>query len=261
MNVKQIINTIDEVCGLKQQEKWDNSGLQVGNLENEISGVLLALDVTKEALNTAKNKGFNLILTHHPLIFGGIDSVDTSSYKGNLIREALINGINIYSLHTALDMADLGVTNTLGKAIGVEKFKILNIVGEKDGKEYGYGGVSEIQDIMLEKFIESIKDNFDCKQLKVFTDNRSKVIKRIAFCGGSGGDFISDAISSGADVYITGDIKYHDAQFAMQNGLSIIDAGHFYTENNVLSLLDSILSEQNIDTFMFTENLVKELYI
>lgn len=259
MKFKDIINIIDERCKLKGQEKWDNSGLQIGNLDSDITGVLLALDVTEEALDVAKNKGFNLIITHHPFFFGNLNKIDITTYKGRIIRKALLENINIYSMHTSLDMAETGVNSALAKEIGLNTFEVLNI--QSSEPIFGYGGIADISEVMIDKYAEYVKECLDCKQVKLYTNNRSKVITRVAFCGGSGSDFIDDAISKKADVYITGDIKYHDAQYALQNGLDIIDAGHFYTENIVLKSLNDVLTSNNLSTYMFTQNLVKELYI
>lgn len=261
MKLKEIINIIDKKCGLKKEEKWDNCGLQIGDMNSDISGVLLTLDITEESIDAAIAKGLNLIISHHPFFFDTIKSIDMKSYHGKIIEKSIRNGMNIYSMHTSLDMANHGVTESLAGQLDIDNFDILSVEGEDDFGNYGYGGITDIHDIMLDKYADQVKYNLDCKSLKVYTNCRSQVIRKIAFCGGSGGDFIADALSHGADLYITGDIKYHEAQFALQNGLNIIDAGHFNTECSVLKLLNNVLIDNNLSTYMFTQNFVKELYI
>jgi len=261
MNLNKIINILNEECSLKKQETWDNSGLQIGSMSSEITGILLALDVTEEAVDAAIAKGSNLILTHHPFFFDDIKNIDLNSYRGKIVKKSILNDINIFSLHTSLDLADYGVTSSLAKELEIDNFEILSIEGKDGDKAYGYGGIANIQEIMLDKFADQVKYNLDCKCIKIYTSNRSAIINKVAFCGGSGDEFIDDAIAKGADLYITGDIKYHKAQYALQKGLNIIDAGHFYTECSVLKLLNDVLIDNNLSAYMFTQNFVKELYI
>jgi dinuclear metal center YbgI/SA1388 family protein len=253
-----VIKLLNDELNLKVQEQWDNSGLQIGCMDNDISKIMLTLDIDKNALKTAVEKKIDLILTHHPFLFDGIKSIDFGTYDGQLIKDIILNGINIYSLHTSLDMADYGVNYELSRMLGIDTYEILHPV---NSDKSGYGGIGRIKPLKLIDFAGMVKQNLCCQSVKLFCSNHEQVIERVAFCGGSGSEFIADAVSKDAQVYVTGDIKYHQAQEALKNNLSIIDAGHYYTEYFSLEKIKSVLEKRDLDILLLKKNTVSEILI
>lgn len=260
MKFNDIINLLNQELKVKQQENWDNSGLQIGNFNGDIKKIMLILDLDKEAVRYAIDKKIDLIITHHPFIFNNIKSIDYNTYDGKLIRDLIINNINVYSMHTSLDMAEYGVNYELACKLGLKSFDILHIINENDGS--GYGGIANIKPINIIEYANYVKTSLNCNAIKLFCDNEKRIIKKIAFCGGSGSEFILDAINNGVDLYITGDIKYHQAQDALKNNLYIIDAGHYYTEYYTLKKVQNTLKEKTlIETILIERNTVPEIII
>ena len=244
---------------LKNQEEWDNSGLQIGSLKHNIKSVMLTMDIDLNIISLARDKKIDLIITHHPFLFGTLKSIDYDTYDGSIIKAVVENNISLYSMHTSLDMAEYGVNYQLAEILGIVNFQILHKINN-DGS--GYGGVGEVEEISIEEYASKVKEYLNCKIIRLYSTNINKKVKRIAFCGGSGSEFISDAIESQADVYITGDIKYHQAQSALKNNLSIIDAGHFNTEYHILKKLKNVLnSNSRLEVMIYEKNTVEEIII
>ncbi len=261
MIFNDIINLVNSELKLKPQENWDNSGLQIGNLNSDIKKVMILLDLDKESVNVAIKNKVDLIITHHPFIFNNLKSIDYSSYDGSIIKDLIINNINLYSMHTNLDMAKYGVNNALAKKLGIQNYSILHNIND-DKEPYGYGGIADINEMNIIEYAKSVKTALGCNSVKLFSVDNSKKISRVAFCGGSGSEFIEDAINSKADIYITGDIKYHQAQEALKGGLSIIDAGHYYTEyHSIYSIKESLEKLKSLNIITLNKNTVDEIII
>lgn len=244
---------------IKQQEAWDNSGLQIGDFNNDISNIMLTLDMDLEALDYAINNNIDLIITHHPFFFSPIKSVDFSTYEGEIIRGMIINGISLYSMHTSFDMADYGVNTKLAEILNINNYDVLHPVGRDLS---GYGGIGNIEPINLVEYAKRVKLQLKAEHIKLYCKDQKKVIENVAFCGGSGSEFIEDAIQKKADVYITGDIKYHQAQTALQNNLCIIDAGHYYTEYHAMKNIKDVLNGlEELNVCILEKNTVKEFII
>lgn len=261
MNLKELVKILNDEIKLKEQDSWDNSGLQIGDFQNEISNILLCLDLDLNTVQFCVKNNINLILTHHPFLFKGIKSIDYSSYEGKIVLELIKNNINLYSMHTNFDMAEKGVSYSFAEKLGIKNYEILHMVTN----DYGYGGIGYIKPIELEKFSKNVKEILSCDFIKLYGNEneiKSKIIEKVAFCGGSGSDFIEDAIFKNADIYITGDIKYHEAQYAINNNLYIIDAGHYNTEKHCLEIIEKILSKiQGINIVRQDRNTVYETVI
>jgi len=244
---------------LKPQESWDNSGLQIGLLSDDIKNIMLTLDIDYEAVKHAVKNNVQLIITHHPFFFSSLKSIDYSTYEGKIIRELILNNINLYSMHTNLDMADKGVNRQLAEKLNIDVYETLNIAGA-DG--VGYGGIGDISPCNIIEYASEVKAKLNTGHIKLYCDDKGRNVARVAFCGGSGSEFIHDAISKGADVYITGDIKYHQAQSALQNNLCIIDAGHYYTEYQSMRVIAQVLSSYNgLNVSVLERNTANEIII
>lgn len=238
--VSEIVDFMNDWAKPSYQESWDNSGSQI-LLNEKTDSVVISLDLTDEIINRAIEENSKLIITHHPMFFSGIKSIDENSYMGKNIIKAIKNNISIYSAHTSLDIAEDGVNDCLCKLLGLKDVR--GLFKTEEGYYMGkVGQLEEMQYISLRELSEFLIDSLKYDGIKVYGKNR-EYIKRIAICGGSGASLIDDAIENNADVYITGDIKHHDAQYAYENELSIIDISHYHGEKLIIDQIAKKLKE------------------
>lgn len=261
MILNDLIKELRKIAPENTAEKWDNSGLQIGNLKDNINGIALALDISDEVIDLSIQRNLNLIITHHPFIFTPIKSINFDNNKSKILKKLINNNINLFSMHTNLDIAANGVTSALAKAIDINNYNFLQVFDEKE--KLGYGGIGKTDECNINEYALKVKRYLGCPYVKIFSNEKNKMITNVAFCGGNGSSFILDAVKKQADVYITGDIKYHDAQLAQDSGLSIIDAGHYYTEAPVLKNLYNYINkiDNRLNLQIFEKNTVVEFII
>ncbi len=245
INSKKIIKLLTELAPEQYAESWDNVGFLVGNDELEINKLMLALDVTEDVVTEAIEKNVDLIITHHPVIFKGLKSVTDSTFKGRMLRKLIKNDINVYSAHTNLDIAFDGLNDYLAKLMGIDNLEILSLTKLGiNGENIGLGRVGTYDEaISSDEFIANLKRVLQANILRVCGKLPNR-INKVGICTGAGADFIWDAKNHECDVYITGDVKYHEGQLADELGICIIDAGHFETENIYMDYLYEYLTNK-----------------
>lgn len=237
MKIADIISEIEAYAPLNLQESYDNSGYMCGSPETEACGVLLAIDITENVIDEAIEKGCNLIISHHPLIFRGIKSLSSDNYVNRALIKAIKNDIAIYAAHTNLDSVSNGVSMTIAKRLGLENLRVL---APKDNYGNGLGLIGELPTpIETVELLTKAKTLFKCKALK-HSEICKPEAKVVAVCGGSGAEFIEEAINAKADVYITGDIKHHD-WYRAEKRVVIADIGHYESEQFTKELFYNIL--------------------
>ena len=250
MKVKDIINIIEEFAPLSIQESWDNSGLCIGSPEDEVSSVLLGLDCTPELVDEAIACGADMIVTHHPLIFSGLKKISPENQIGEVVMKAIKAGIAVYAAHTNADKVIAGVSGAMAARLGLDNVEIL----DEDGDGTGLGVVGDFKEPMtVDDAIIYIKEKFELKVVKASKPIEG-LISRVAMCGGSGGSLIGKAVASGAQLYISGDISYHN--FFTQKGFMLMDIGHYESEKEIVEILFSLI-KKNFPTFAvrITQNL------
>lgn len=231
--IGDVLRIVDRVIPESLAKDWDNSGLQVGSLEWEAKGIIFSLDADISMFDRAMEVDANIAITHHPLIFNPIKRIDLDTPVGKVFERAVRDRVAVYSAHTNLDIMDGGVNDTLAKRIGLlntRPFADLGRVGELPGEE------------TLEGLAGRLKTEFSISHVGV-VGGAGRRIKRVAVCGGSGGSLVRDAAENGADLLITGDVKYHAARDAEAYGISVIDIGHFASESLVLPVMASLVKE------------------
>lgn len=216
---------IDSIAPFETQESWDNSGFLVGDGNKEIKKVMVALDVTEPVLNEAFEKGAQLIISHHPVIFGALKEI----HPKNIAFLAAEKGIAVISAHTCLDIADGGVNDCLAAALGLE-----NVEKVDDGEGLMRMGELDVSLSCID-FVKYVAEKLNVGGIK-YTPTE-KMIKKVAVCGGSGGDLYPAAISAGADAYVTANIKHNLFIDMRRDDFCVLDAGHFCTENTVIEPL------------------------
>ncbi len=232
MKLRELISHLDSIFPFQLALEWDNSGLQVGDPEQEIQRILITLDITEDTIEEAKEKGCQLILSHHPLIFRGIKSIDASDPAGGLIFKCIKYGISVVSMHTNVDAAPNGLARKVAEMLEIEV--------EEPLTPEGIGVVGRTAPLRFEDLLERVKGRL--KTTPRIVEGKHPFIEKVALCPGSGGDLIDEAMRKGVHCYITGDIKYHQAQKAHGN-MWIIDAGHFATEYPFCELIKERLRE------------------
>ncbi|MDW7669744.1 MAG: Nif3-like dinuclear metal center hexameric protein [Bacillota bacterium] len=258
MNLIYIIKLLEELYPEMDSDDWDNSGGQVINFDKDIKNIIVTLDISDKLIDYAFKNKADLIISHHPMIFGGLNKIDISTYKGKMIKRIMDNEINIYSMHTNFDMANLGMTKLIAKKLGYDYFEVLKT---KDiDREIGYGGIIDLkEDLNRDELINLVKEKFEIENLNFFSSG-NKIYKKLSFCGGSGGDFIKNAAKV-SDIYITGDFKHHDYQLAYELGLDIIDVGHYNSEKFFIEYISDILKKKNnsLNVDIFDRNVFKSI--
>lgn len=244
MKVQEIVNIIEKFAPCELAYPWDNTGFIIGDFEKEVIKVFVTLDITKETVNMAVECGADMIISHHPIMFKGIQRINYSDYEGYIIKELIKNDIALYVSHTSTDCTDGGINDHLAKIIGLKEYKKLN--------DDGLGRIGKlINNITLKEFAEIVKKALNTSFVRVCGDTERK-INTIAVCGGSGSDLVDDAIRMGADVLVTGDIKYHTGIDVVHSGLALIDAGHYPTEVFVQDIFADLLRDTGIEVIKST---------
>jgi dinuclear metal center YbgI/SA1388 family protein len=345
MQVKDIVQFLEESFPLSLQESYDNSGLICGRMDQEVEGVLLCLDSLEATVDEAIAKNCQLIIAHHPIIFKGLKKITGISYVERVIEKCIQHRISLYAIHTNLDNHIHGVNGEIANRIGLKNRRILRpmtnqlyklvvfvpkgslsdidsalfnmgvgtignysechfrtegigtfkpnelanptigssnireevaefrveylvpkpLIGralrtlfeahpyeevsheiypiENQDQRLGAGMIGELtQEVDALTFLKSLKSTFNCQVIR-YTDLLNKPIKTVALCGGSGSFLLPDAIRSKADIFITGDFKYHEF-FDAENHLIIADIGHFESEQFTPQLLAEKLKEK-----------------
>ncbi len=226
MKIREVIDALESFAPLPLQDDYDNSGLQVGTTETEVSGVLLCLDVTRQVVDEAINNGCNMIISHHPLLFRPLKRLTDDSI-GSIVMSAVRVGITIYASHTNLDNAYKGVNMRIADVLGLTDVKPLD--EQPDGN--GAGIIGRCPKQMTENQL-----------LALVKEELGRPIKRMAVCGGSGAFLTDKAVEQGADAFMTGEIGYHRF-FGYDGTIKLIEAGHFESEQFTVDLIADILKE------------------
>ncbi|MCW3106484.1 MAG: Nif3-like dinuclear metal center hexameric protein [Segetibacter sp.] len=357
VKIKNILEVLDELAPASYQESYDNAGLITGNSSVDCTGIICTLDATEEVILEAKQKGCNLVVAHHPIIFGGLKKITGKNYVERAIITAIKNDIAIYAIHTNLDNLLTGVNGKMADKLNLQNRKVLlhkqnnlmklivfvpvedadkvreaifkagggnigkysecsfNIKGKgtftpgegtdphtgQVGKreeteeekieiifpaylkeklisamteahpyeevaydiialnnyfqEVGSGLIGELEQPMeITAFLQLVKQQFGLQVIR-HTPIITNEVKKIALCGGAGSFLIKNALSAGADVYITGDVKYHEF-FDAENRLVIADIGHWESEQFTIDLLYDVL-QSNFTTFAVLKSEVR----
>ncbi|MBQ8672716.1 MAG: Nif3-like dinuclear metal center hexameric protein [Bacteroides sp.] len=241
MKIKEVVGALERFAPLPLQDGFDNAGLQIGLTEAEATGALLCLDVTEAVIDEAIAWGYNLVISHHPLIFRGYKSIAGRDYVERCIMKAIKNDVVIYSAHTNLDNAPGGVNYKMAEKIGLTNVRILE-ARESDGRQVGAGIIGELETPETElEFLKRIKKTFEVGCLK---HNRlmGREITTVALCGGAGAFLIPQAVKQHADVFLTGEIKYHD-YFGREQEILLAEIGHYESEQYTKEIFQTIIGE------------------
>ncbi|MEO0469278.1 MAG: Nif3-like dinuclear metal center hexameric protein [Bacteroidota bacterium] len=241
MKISEITHILEEWAPLPVAESYDNVGLLVGSPQQEVSGVLINLDMTEGVVEEAKAKGFNLIVAHHPIWFSGRKRLNGEDYVSRTIISAIKNDIALYACHTNLDNIKTGVNHKICQKLALKDVRFLSPKGPD--QEYGSGMIGQLPAPMgKEAFLQLVKDRFHCGGIR-YADAPLEHISRVAVCGGAGSFLTQAAIQAGADAFVTADITYHK-YFDNEGKLILMDIGHYESEQFTSKMIHSYLSEK-----------------
>lgn len=249
MILRDLIARLQVVAPEDFAQEWDNVGLLVGDRQQDIRSIYIALDADEAAIAQAKALGAELLLTHHPLIFSPLKKVNCDNFISARVVELLRSRMSYYAMHTNFDASRMGTLVAERMRLMVER--PLADIFSRDGVDYGIGVVGRFGEVMqLGQLAELVKWKFDLTSVKVFGDLQAGV-KRVAVCPGSGKSTIRDAIAADAQVLVTGDIDHHSGIDAVAQGLCIIDAGHYGLEHIFIGYMEQYLKEhlQGVEIF------------
>lgn len=241
MLLSEIVNTLDEALKPEIAYEWDNVGLLVGDLNLNISKIMVVLELNKKTFEEAKEKSIDLIITHHPIIFKPLKKITSRDEKSEIIMDCIKNNIGIYTAHTNFDMIENGLNDYIANLLELQNQKILSY---ETSLEYGIGRVGSLNnDMTIEEFSNYVMEKLKLSDIRAVYGG-GKIIKKVAVVNGSGIDYINNAKKSDFDVYITGDVKYHEAHDIKERGMNVIDAGHYGTEKHFNEAITNFLKDK-----------------
>lgn len=233
ITVNDVVKEIEKIAKPEYAYDWDNCGLLVGNAKDKVEKVLVSLDITKEIALEAVEKGCQMIISHHPLIFKAIKNLNVETYEGEVLLHLYKKGIALYCAHTSLDACKGGVNDSLCKLLNLKNVSVLNeqVIGGENISCSRKGEFS--QTLNKNQLIDFIKEKTGAKCLNYFIED--KEFRTIGLCSGAGEEYA--LMLKNIDVFLTGEIKYHTALELKRQNISFIAAGHYYTEAHIINTL------------------------
>ena len=245
-----VAEVVNRLAPRRLAEEWDNPGLLIGDPTTEVKKIFVCLDVLDDKISQAIELDAQLIVAHHPLIFRAIKNVRFDLPLGNKIARLIKNNLAVFAAHTNLDTATGGVNDVLSEKIGLVDVKLL---GEEEFSMCRLGNLKE--PLTAADFARHVKKVLNA-------DAGNFLIRKVGVCGGAGADFIQKAKFFGAQAFVTGDVKYHDAQAAVENEIHVVDAGHFATEFPIVHVLAEYLRDElkDFDVEIFEDTSAKDFF-
>ena len=253
MTVKYLYDKLNARIPEELSEEWDNDGIMCSaDLSAEVRNVLVTLDVTDEIVDYAISRGFDLIVSHHPLIFRPLSKLSEENHISRKVIKLITNGISVVSLHTRADKVRGGVNDILAKIIGLT-----------DVEAFGEGGLGRIgvltEEADLDVFADSLKSKLSADCVRIA--DAYNPVKRVAIVGGDGKDFVDAALAAGADTYVSGRISYNVMEEATDMGINLVEAGHYFTEFPVTAFFAALISsyDANARVEIADSNMIKAI--
>lgn len=258
VKLKDVTAALERIAPLPLQEGYDNAGLQIGLTEADVSGVLLCLDITEDVLREAVDMECNLVISHHPLIFGGLKAVTDADQVQRCVRMAIENGIAVYSAHTNLDNAEDGVNFEAAERLGLMDVELVaphRVTVSVDGREMQVRAGSGVVGYLAQEedslaFLQRVKQVFQVEML-MHNELLCRPVQSVVFCGGAGDFLLPEAVKLQADAFLTGEMHYHRF-FGHEQEIQIGVLGHFQSERFTINLLHRLLGETFPELPMFT---------
>jgi len=256
-----VLSALERFAPLPLQESWDNAGLQVGLTETEVSGALLCLDVNERIVDEAVRKGCNLIVSHHPLLFRGLKTISDLTDVQRTVVKAIENRVCVVSMHTNMDNARGGVNFKIAEKLGLEDVRFF-APKTVDGIEAGSGVIGRLTTAMAsDDFVLAVKKAFDV-ECAMCNELLRRPVSTVAICGGAGDFLLDEAVSAGADAFITGEMHYHQ-YFGYEQRIQICVIGHYQSEQFTSEIFRDIIAKAcpDVKTFIAETSTNPILYL
>lgn len=243
MKCSEVIFVLEKLAPASYACEWDNVGLLAGRMDKEVKKIFIALDATDEVIRDAKEFGADLLLTHHPLIFKPLKTINDQDFISRRIMELIHSDISYYAMHTNFDAAPGCMADLAADMIGITDGRPLEVTGEEAGKAYGIGKVGKLKkSLSLKELAELAKKVFQLPFLTVYGGvDWDSPVDIVAVSPGSGGSMVQPCLMAGAQVMITGDIGHHTGIDAAANHMAVIDAGHYGLEHIFIDFMEGYL--------------------
>ena len=241
ITVQDVLTYIETLAPRSMKMDWDNVGLLCGDRRQQVTKILVALDPFEDVAQEAAEIGAQLIVTHHPLIFVPAKSVTEDTSVGRTLRYLIKHDISAINAHTNLDQAVGGVNDVLADRLGLADVEVIAPEGlDEQDRPWGLLRKGNVQEQPLSDFLALVKNALGCPGLRYVDGGRP--VHKVAVGGGACGSELMDAFDAGCDTFVTSDLKYNQFWDAQDLPMNLIDAGHFYTENPVCTMLQGALS-------------------
>ena len=254
--VQIVVDVVNRLAPRRLAEDWDNPGLLVGDPTAEVKKIFICLDVLDDKISQAVELDAQLIVAHHPLIFHAMKNVRFDLPLGKKISRLIKNNLAVFAAHTNLDSAAGGVNDVLAEKIGLVDVKNFG------DEEFSLGRLGTLETPMTaENFARHVKKVLNADNVRLVNAGDFPISK-VGLCGGAGADFIQKAKFFGAQAFVTGDVKYHEAQTAVENKIHVVDAGHFATEFPIVHVLADYLRDElkNFDVEIFEDTTAEDFF-
>ncbi len=253
MRLSELYKALEDRFPRSLSCEWDNDGLMcASSLDSEVKKVLCVLDVTMGALEYAVANGYDTVISHHPMIFHHLGSITPENHISKRVIYALAHNINVFSYHTRADAAVGGVNDLLANKLGLSN---VTAFGDDEGDIGRIGELEDEADVF--EFAAAVKRILGCKRVSLSAANKS--VKRVAVLGGAGKSFIGPAKAAGADVFVSGELGFGNMTEAPEKGISLIEAGHFFTENMLCDHFAELLNSLGIENGYYSSDVVEEI--
>lgn len=249
MKCREVTEALERMCPLEAACDWDNPGLLAGDAQAEVHSIMIALDATDEVIDAAIEQKVDMLITHHPLIFGKISRINSYDIVGRRLLKLIQHNIQYYAAHTNFDVK--AMATLAASMLGLEAPEVLEVTAVTNGVEEGIGRISDVYESSAMTWINKLKSSFELENVIVYGDTE-KIVKRVAISPGSGKSMIDIAIQKKADLLITGDIGHHDGLDAVEWGLTVVDAGHYGLEYIFIDYVAKYLERECKDARIVT---------
>lgn len=253
ITVADVTELIEDAVPVSLQESWDNSGLLIGFPEKHVKKVITCLEITEAVADEAVAAGADMIVSHHPLIFSGIRKLSYDSSEDRAVMKLVSNGISVYSCHTPFDKVRGGNNDIIAERLGLSSVKNLRgddvvspskMAENRDEADIGrIGRFRKPLTYMQAIELAANQLNMSIRQLRACGDLNTEITS-VGICTGAGADMAEMAVDAGCQLFITGDVKYHEAQAAAARGICLLDAGHYGTEKFFAQAMRELLEKK-----------------
>lgn len=263
MKCAEIIRMLNELAPEQIACSWDNVGLLAGRNDKDVQKILLCLDVTDAVVEQAVTQGVDMIVSHHPLLFRPLKRINNESMTGRRLLQLIQGDVVCYAMHTSFDCAEKGMAYAAANLLQLQDQQVLDEAfsyedAEGVSAQGGIGRIGELSEpVTVRALLDTVKDTFQTGALLVYGADLEKQVSRVAISPGSGKDQVEAALRAQAQVLLTGDISHHIGLDAKEQGLILVDAGHYNLEHIFSEYVAAYLKErlaENVEISVFSES-------